>query len=203
MNIKEQYDKVFSERETIIKQISELENNNVVKKYLDLCSQKEQLTNQQKDLYEKMKFKEYSSCEHIWVNVFNFSGYDRTYRYNGCIKCGLDQSVLWLREEYGSNFSTFVPFEKQVMFYFLRERFVSGTDTKIFCDLSLAKSIYSKIKEARPDIDDETAIKYLRVALDDIEKNKISDERKVSREKRLSLSPNFNHWDPWSIKNKY
>ena len=61
-------------------------------------------------------------------------------------------------------------------------------------DLDLAKAIYSKIKESHPDIDDETARKYFEIALDNIRKIKVNDERKVSRAKRLSLSPKFNKW---------
>ena len=70
----------------------------------------------------------------------------------------------------------------------------SGIDTKMFCDLDLAKAIYSKIREAHPNIDDETARKYFEIALDNIKNIKVSDERKTSRAKRLSLSLKFYKW---------
>ena len=67
-------------------------------------------------------------------------------------------------------------------------------ETKLVCNLDLAKAIYSKIKEAHPDIDDETARKYFEISLDDIRNIKVNDERKKSRAKRLSLNPDFNKW---------
>lgn len=85
--------------------------------------------------------------------------------------------------------------EQRVMYDFLENySYRSGIDTHVSCDLDLAKAIYSKIKEAHPDIDDEIARKYFEIALDNIRKIKVNDERKVSRAKRLSLSPKFNEW---------
>ena len=70
----------------------------------------------------------------------------------------------------------------------------SGIDTKMFCDLDLAKAIYSKIREAHPNIDDETARKYFEIALDNIRNIKVTEERKANRAKRLLLIPGFNRW---------
>lgn len=70
-----------------------------------------------------------------------------------------------------------------------------GIYTKISCNLNLARAIYSKIKEAHPDIDDETATKYFKVALTNIRNTEVSDKRQKDRAKRLSLSPKFNSWN--------
>ena len=43
-----------------------------------------------------------------------------------------------------------------------------GINTELTCNLNLATSIYSKIKETKPDIDDEVATKYFKVTLEDI-----------------------------------
>ena len=43
-----------------------------------------------------------------------------------------------------------------------------GINTELTCNLNLATSIYSKIKEAKPDNDDEVAAKYFKVTLEDI-----------------------------------
>lgn len=64
-------------------------------------------------------------------------------------------------------------------------------ETNIVCDLDLACEIYSKIKEAHPDIN----------ALDHIRNTKVSDDRKVNRAKRLSLNPNFKRWNASDIWN--
>lgn len=62
-----------------------------------------------------------------------------------------------------------------------------GINTELTCDLDLATSIYSKIKEAKPDIDDEVAAKYFKVTLEDIRNKERSDERKEDRTKKISL----------------
>lgn len=69
-----------------------------------------------------------------------------------------------------------------------------GIKANILCDLDLAKAIYTKIKEAHPNIDDETIVKYLKVALHNIRDTKVSDERKVNRAIRLALKASFNKW---------
>ena len=174
-SLKEQYEKILAERETIARQISELENNDVVKKYLDLRNKNEQSAKQQENLYEQMKIEEYSSCNHIWViAAHDYDSWEhRSYDYNGCIKCGLDQRVLGLIER-GAH-KEWLSLEHQVMYDAMlmyddsyRRR---GIDTKVVCDLDLAKSVYSKIKKEHPDIDDETAVEYFEIAIDDIRKN--------------------------------
>jgi hypothetical protein len=89
------------------------------------------------------------------------------------------------------------------MYSYLRKNVPSqelnGINTNITCDINLAQRIYSRIKEVYPEIDDETAIYFLKSALGNIRNIKVNDERKVSRAKRLSLKPNFNKWDKEDI----
>ena len=75
-----------------------------------------------------------------------------------------------------------------------------GLDNSL-CDIDLAQAIYKKIKSNYPNIDDAQAIKFFKVSLKNIRNIKVNDERKVSRAKRLALSPDFAKWD--SNKNWY
>ncbi len=198
--LKEQYAKIVSERKGLIEQINILAEDETVKNYLELHSQNDKLANQQKDLYKQIKVEEYSSCNHIWVNTLH--DYDswegRSYNYCGCIKCGLDKRVFHLVESYHS--PDWLTFDQRIMYDLLRKHsYRAGIDTNLLCDLDLAKAIYSKIKEVYPDIDDETAIKYFKVALHNIRDTKVSEERKSSRAKRLSLKPDFNKWTGWDV----
>ena len=85
--------------------------------------------------------------------------------------------------------------DQKIMYDFMMNHFSNrGIDSKLLCDLDLAKAIYAKIKEVHPDIDDKTAIRYLKVALHNIRDTKVNDERKASRAKRLSLKSSFNKW---------
>ncbi len=200
-NLKTKYDQIVSKRKELIEQINVLAKDETVKKYFELRSQNDELANQQKKLYKQIKVEEYSSCNHIWVNTLH--DYDsregRSYNYCGCIKCSLDRRVFHLMESYHS--PDWLTLDQRIMYDFMRDNhaYEKGIETHILCDLDLAKAIYSKIKKVHPDIDDETAIKYFKVALHNIRDTKISNERKESRAKRLSLSPKFNKWNGWDV----
>ena len=198
-SLKEQYDKIVTERKELIEQINALADDKTVKKYFELRSQNDKLSNQQRDLYKQIKIEEYSSCNHIWVDTLH--DYDswegRSYNYCGCIKCGLDKRVLM--ESYHN--LAWLTLDQRIMYNILRNHsYRAGIDTNLLCDLDLAKAIYSKIKEVHPDIDDETAIKYFKVALHNIRDIRVSEERKVSRAKRLLLKPDFNKWTGWDVR---
>ena len=189
-NLKKEYDEATEQRKRIIEEIKALEENDVVKKYLEIKKQNENLYEKQLTLYEKMKNEEYECCEHVLVySEIDYDRYEgRTYRSRGCIKCGLDNSVSKQRREWLS-------FYQKIMYDYLSKKYLSGLETKIACDLDLAQAIYSKIKETHPGIDDEMAIKYFKIALENIRNIKVSEERKTKRAKRLSLNPKFNSWN--------
>ena len=90
--------------------------------------------------------------------------------------------------------------DQRIMYDFMISHSSSrGINSNLLCDLDLAKAIYAKIKQVHPDIDDETATKFLKVALHNMRDIKVSDERKVSRAKRLSLKSNFNKWTGFDV----
>lgn len=199
-NLKEQYDQIVSERKGIIEQINVLAENETVKKYFSLREQNDKLSKQQNDLYTQIKVGEYSSCNHIWVNTLHeYDSWEgRSYNYCGCVKCGLDRRVFHLMESYHS--PEWLTLDQRIMYDFMMNHSSSrGINSNLLCDLDLAKAIYAKIKEVHPDIDDETAVKYLKVALHNIRDTKVNDERKVSRAKRLSLKSNFNKWTGFDV----
>lgn len=199
-NLKEKYNQIVSERKDIINQINVLAENEIVKEYFALHQQNDKLASEQNDLYEQIKVGEYSSCYHIWVNTLHdrdrWEG--RSYNYHGCVKCGLDKRVFDLMERFHD--PSWLTLEQRVMYDFMRNHHSDyGIDSNLLCDLDLAKAIYAKIKEVYPDIDDECAVKYLKVALHNIRDTKVSDERKVNRAKRLSLKPEFNKWTGFDV----
>lgn len=200
-DLKEQYNHIVSERQTIIDQINVLAENETVKEYFSLRQQNDELARKQNDLYKQIKIGEYSSCNHIWVNTLH--DYDswegRSYNYHGCVKCGLDERIFHLMESYHS--PDWLTLDQRIMYDYMKNHsYKSGIDTNLLCDIDLAKAIYAKIKEVHPDIDDETAVKYLKVALHNIRDTKVSDERKESRAKRLSLKPEFNKWTCFDVR---
>lgn len=185
----EEYNKVIEQRKRIKKEIKKLERDANVKKYINL----------KRALNNNLCNEQYNSCNHVLV----YSKYyydqlnDTTIKRCGCIKCGLDESVLdEKREELSPN--------KIIMYDYLKKNNcnINGIKTDNMCDLNLAKAIYFKIKENYSNINELTAIKYFEIALDNIRNINVSDERKISRAKRLSLKPNFNKWYASDISRK-
>lgn len=199
--LKAQYEQIVSARKELTEQINALSVDETVKTYLEAINRNNALAAKQRQLHKQIKTEEYQTCHHIWVNTFHFyDSYEgRGYNYSGCVKCGLDRKVFYLKEKYRD--LDLLTEEERIMYDFIKSNGCQGgTKTDLSCDLDLAKAIYKKIKEACPNINDQTAIKYLEVALEDIRNNKVSDERKENRAKRLSLKPDFNKWTVTSIQ---
>lgn len=188
--IKKEYDSVTKERQEVLDELQSLKGNEIVKRYLELISNNEKLIKKQKMLYTEMKTNEYKNCEHISIiSRIERDRYEgRSYKYSGCIKCGLNEAVL-------VSDGKFLSLENKIIYdYIMKYNMGHGVYLDVVCDLNLAKAIYSKIKERHPEIDDETAIKYFEIALDHIRHIKVSEERKENRVKRLKLNPNFKNW---------
>ena len=68
-DLKEQYNHIVSERQTIIDQINVLAENETVKEYFALREQNDKLASQQKDLYKQIKVEEYSSYQTLRIKT--------------------------------------------------------------------------------------------------------------------------------------
>lgn len=172
-----EYNEIKEIRKKIKKDIKLLEEDKNVRRYLEL----------KKILNYSLCNEQYDLCKHVLVYS---KVYDDRIKRCGCIKCGLDESILDEdRDELTLN--------NKIMYDYLRNhhRKINGINTGNRCDLSLAQAIYLKLEEIYPNINDLTAIKYFEIALDNIRNIDVSNERKVNRAKRLALKPNFNKWN--------
>lgn len=194
--LKEEYERITLDRNNVLKEIEKLRDNDIVKKYFELCKQSSNLALQQKELYVDIKSDEYLGCNHIWVTTLkDYDSYEgRTQTYCGCIKCGLDEKVLCMME-YNPDYQNLTQDQKIMYDVMDNSYYNNGIHTNIFCNLDLAKAIYKRILETHPNISDSLARKYFEISLDNIRNIKVSDERKESRAKRLSLSKDFNKWN--------
>ena len=86
---------------------------------------------------------------------------------------------------------------------YLKSNRFYGLETKVICNIDLAQAICKKIREVYPDIDDKTLVKYFEIALDNIRNIEVSNERKMSRAKRLLLKPNFKKWNAKDVYDEY
>lgn len=191
-NINKEYNDTVTKRNEVKRELFELEDNEIVKRYLELVDENEELEEQEKELYIELKKEEYISCKHLTVysKMYHDCYEHRTYKNCACMKCGLDSTVL----DYDK---VFLIDEEKAMYDILKnnEDKIFRNKTEVICDINLAKAIYQKIKEKHPGISDKLARKYFEIALDNIRNIKVSDERKESRAKRLNLEPKFNRWN--------
>ncbi len=197
MDNQTKYEEMKNNNQQMIKEMNLLRKNPDVIRYLELKEKMKKQKREQDQLYAIIKKEEYASCNHIWIESYH--EYDskegRSYSYHGCIKCGLDTKIL------DCEIQSLTPSYK-VMYRFLRDNrpYRKGLFSDVLCDLDLAKAIYTKIKEYHPNIDDQTALYYLKIALADIRKIEVSEDRKKSRIKRLGLIPEFHKWNDSDVK---
>lgn len=191
-DIRKNYEEMLSEMKKINSRLEELMEDKQVQEYLALDGRRMELEPELLNLHTDMKKEEFSKCSHIWIpvskNVDYYEG--RSDIDYGCMKCGLDQRVL------SASYPEFLSVDDKIMYNYLRQHYAihQGIKSHTLCDLDLARSMYSKIIEYHPDIDDITALKYFEIALDNMRNIRVNDDRKESRVKRLMLKPGFHNW---------
>ena len=191
-DIRKNYEEMLSEMKKINSRLEELMEDKQVQEYLALDGRRMELEPELLNLHTDMKKEEFSKCSHIWIpvskNVDYYEG--RSDIDYGCMKCGLDQRVL------SASYPEFLSVDDKIMYNYLRQHYAihQGIKSHTLCDLDLARSMYSKIVEYHPDIDDVTALKYFEIALDNMRNIRVTDDRKESRVKRLMLKPGFHNW---------
>lgn len=178
-NLKIKQEKIENERKKIIQELNKLRESKIIKKYFELCSKNDELLNQQKSLIKEIKTIEYKNCNHILIMTKYDPDYveGRSERYYGCVKCGLNNEIFTkTRGIFGTEFLTF---GEQIMHDYMQTNPIDGIYLHKLYDLEIAKSIYNNIKSSFPDIDDETACKYLEIALETHERENKNKEKKL------------------------
>ena len=204
-NLEQDYNDLLVKRKEVLKEITDLMKNKEVSQYIKLQKENADLEEKQADLYRKVQIEKYENCDHILIcSRVNHDSYEgRSHAHLGCIKCGLDTSILSKIIENGQDIAD-LSFDQQIMYEYLEKLYekniyLINADISILCNLELAQAIYKKIEEKNPGIDDYTAIKYFEIALDNIRYKPVSEERQTSRAKRLGLSKNFKSWNTFDV----
>lgn len=156
--LKEEYENYKKRRKKICQEIIDLEQKSTIQKYKNLIRLNRILKEQEDKVYKAMKYEEYNKCNHVLVYTKEDDKIrdGRVYRYCGCIKCGLDESILKKREAKKT-------FEEQVQYnYLCTHSKLDGTQTEINCGINLATHIYKNITVDNQDIDDNTLIELFK-----------------------------------------
>lgn len=192
-DIRDKYNSLLEEKEEIDNELKDLESNPLIRRYFELKQKELVLFKEELDLYKKIKFDEYSNCNHVLVTSEVQHDYveGRKYLYNGCIKCGLNEAVSELEKDEMDT-------DERIQYEYLRNKrsfsSLQGKHTDEACNIRLAHAIYKRIVECYPNIDDNKLIKYFGSALNGIRKHEVNESRKDSRTKRLNLRKGFSNW---------
>ena len=184
--------KINERREELLKELNRLEKLKTVKKYLAFKDENEKLKSEEKELCKKVMCEKYASCKHVYITNFTESDdwEGRTYKYHGCVKCGLDSSILSesrnfiLRDsEYYKNMKPYFVFGD-----------IDGIDTGIYYEnLDYASSIYLELQENNPSMTDEDLIEMFKIIMKkEIEKE---HKEKVRKRERKDLDYHQSIWD--------
>ena len=169
--------KLKSELDDVEATIKEFELNPLIIKYNKLLLEKKELENEMTLQICRAELGKIKKCNHYIMKETNL--FKPTIKY--CVKCGLSTDVL---DSYSEELNEL----DRVRYDYLKENGLVGTDEGYCCDFALANEIYKRIKQSNPNIDDETAIKYLEIALDNMINIKVSDEKIDAKAKKLGVN---------------
>lgn len=164
MNGLEKYNIITSDLEDIKLEIATLEKDETVKRYLQLKKDIIKLQNKKVKIYKEMKYQEYDKCNHILIysKIENDPHESRTYKYRGCVKCGLDESVL------DADYT--LSFDEQIIYDYLISkgiRYMRGIKVEVVNNLDEAQKYYQLLKTNNPDINDEEFVRYFEAYINE------------------------------------
>jgi len=186
--VKKEYEKIKNQIEQNRQIISDLEEDENIKKYIDIKNKIDKLEDNFITISLEYQVKQMDECNHIYVktcvdNFFDYHRTDKTEHYY-CIKCGLD-TLLASKEQHKD------PHYARIVKIFKKTRYKAIHLSEYECHPALAKKIYEGILKVHPDISDEDLIKYFKIAIHNIKTNNEEDHIK-----HLGLTKNYS--DKWS-----
>jgi hypothetical protein len=180
MNILKGFESLIQRQSEIDKEVKELRKDEKVQKYLELQTERENIRSVQSDLYTAFKEDQFDKCNHMWVTVLSDKDREEgcTYDYHGCVKCGLNKSVYYLVNLYGT--TDMLSDDQKIMYEYLQTHDTVGRLVKAKCDLTTATLFYRKLKRIHPNASDEVIAEYLkRLIRDANELNKDNGYAKI------------------------
>lgn len=173
--------KIENEYEQLLKDIDRLEDYieyhekyKSVMNYIKLIKKRNEFLKYKPKLYEKMKIEQYSSCNHIFVDVEK----NKNETYKGCIKCGLDTSVK--RRLYEVEYFDMLSKDDQIMYKFIKNNNnLNGLNIDVNCTLEFGNEIFKKIISKRAFASDEEIVKLF---FDEI--NNLRNSTKTKKNKK-------------------
>ena len=141
----------------------------MVDKYINLKNKEKNLFKRKYEVYKKIKFNEYSLCDHIFIIIYKTFDYNenKTHNYYGCIKCKLNNLV--------NVFNTYNILDDEVMKEFLKkidyETYINYfKKIDVYSSINLAHIIYDELKTLS--LDSKEFENIFKEKIDNISKKK-------------------------------
>ena len=95
MDVITRYEYVCKKIEELEDRLSKIKNTGTALEYANIIEEINNLNSTKEKLYPKYKMATYDTCDHITVVTFSDCGYDFNCICQRCVKCGLDDSILY------------------------------------------------------------------------------------------------------------
>ena len=152
-------DKINFQLDIIRNELNQLGKSEAVRRYNKLKFEYHELQAFRNEIYEKEKQKEFSTCNHIWVN----GGMNSKY----CLKCGLN--TIYDNLEY-INYDS-LNLEERIVFNYLKDSdnrvtLDRGTTLDYDVDNIIVYEKYHELKSEHPDERDSIILRRLKEAIE-------------------------------------
>lgn len=161
--------KMNKTKKSITKKMTNLKEDNNVKKYLKLEEDLEEINSNYDIVLYQHTIKKCECCNHLFVVSGCEEDYyeGRTYYEYGCLKCGIDTHLYEL-----SDIDGFKPYIEYMRKSHIEFKNNTGLYYNNFNDFLDARKLYLELKEKNKDISDKEIIRLLK------ENNKQNKKRK-------------------------
>lgn len=166
--MKERLENLKNEYLEIVKELEPLRENEIVKRFIELSNKESNIKYQLKRLSLEIEREKIKSCNHLFIIGYEDSYFDGhkmvTDRYPYCVKCGLDSKFI---DQDTFRYKLLTPLEQEMANLYRTHG--NGTYWRHYCDPTIARKIYSDLKNALPNLSDEELLEHFKVSITNYE----------------------------------
>jgi len=166
--MKERLENLKNEYLEIVKELEPLRENETVKRFIELSNKESNIKYNLKRLSLDVEVEKMKSCNHLFIIGHRDSYFDGhksvTDTYPYCVKCGLDAKYI---DRDTFNYKFLKPLEQEMANVYRSHG--NGTYWKHYCEPTIARKIYSELKNGLPNLSDEELLEHFKVSITNYE----------------------------------
>jgi len=162
--MKERLENLKNEYLEIVKELEPLRENETVKRFIELSNKESNIKYNLKRLSLDVEVEKMKLCNHLFIIGHRDSYFDGhksvTDTYPYCVKCGLDAKYI---DRDTFNYKFLKPLEQEMANVYRSHG--NGTYWRHYCNPTIARKIYSELKNGLPNLSDEELFEHFKVAI--------------------------------------